>query len=92
MGFDYGAYEIAVDVLTRAGSLKNKKIRKALTETNLNTIVGHIKFNEKNYALTPLVGGQWVKGKKWPWELQITYNKENPSIPTTAGMIFPIPQ
>lgn len=92
MGFDYGAYEIAVDVLTRAGSLKNKKIRKALTETNLNTIVGHIKFNEKNYALTPLVGGQWVKGKKWPWELQITYNKENPNIPTTAGMIFPIPQ
>ncbi len=56
----------------------------------MNTIFGHIKFNEKNYAQTPLVGGQWVKGKKWPWDLQITNNKMSPEIPTTAKMVFPI--
>jgi len=39
-----------------------------------------------------LVGGQWVKGKKWPWELEIVYNREAPSIPTTAKMAFPIPR
>jgi len=90
MGFDWAAFEIAADALKRAGSLDKKKIRNALAQTDLNTIVGPIKFNEKNFALTPLVGGQWVKGAKWPWDLQITYNKEHPSIPTTANMVFPI--
>ena len=65
-------------------------MRQALAETNLDTIVGPIKFNEKNYSLTPLVGGQWVKGTKWPWDLQITYNKEYSKIPTTAKMVFPL--
>ncbi|MBW1897378.1 MAG: ABC transporter substrate-binding protein, partial [Deltaproteobacteria bacterium] len=92
LGFDYAAYEIAADVLKRAGSLDKKKMRQALADTDLDTIVGHVKFNEKNYSLTPLVGGQWVKGTKWPWDLQITYNRENPKIPTTAKMVFPLPR
>jgi branched-chain amino acid transport system substrate-binding protein len=92
LGFDYAAFEIAADVLKRAGSLKNKKIREALVQTDLNTVVGHIRFNKKNFALTPLVGGQWIKGTKWPWDLQITYNKEQPDIPTTGKMVFPIPR
>jgi branched-chain amino acid transport system substrate-binding protein len=92
LGFEYAAYEIAADALKRAGSLDKKKMRQALAETDLDTIVGHIKFNEKNYSLTPLVGGQWAKGTKWPWDLQITYNRENPKIPTTAKMVFPLPR
>lgn len=92
VGFDYAAFEIAADVLKRAGSLDKGKIRDALVNTNLDTVVGHIKFNEKNFALTPLVGGQWVKGKKWPWDLQITYNKEHTNIPVTGKMVFPIPR
>jgi len=35
------------------------------------------------------VGGQWVKGKKWPWDIIVTYNKEHPQIPT-AGKTEPI--
>lgn len=91
LGFDYAAFEIAADALKRAGSLNKKKIRESLAQTDLNTIVGPIKFNKQNYAITPVVGGQWIKGKKWPWDLQITYDKESPSIPTTGKMIFPIP-
>jgi branched-chain amino acid transport system substrate-binding protein len=72
--------------------LDKKKIREALANTDLDTVVGHIKFNEKNFSLTPLVGGQWVKGKRWPWELQVVYNKESPHIPTTGKMVFPIPR
>jgi len=72
--------------------LDKEKIRKALSQTSLDTIVGPIKFNEQHFSLIPLVGGQWVKGKKWPWELQIIYNKEFPSIPITGEMIFPLPR
>jgi branched-chain amino acid transport system substrate-binding protein len=91
LGFDWAAFEIAADVLKRAASLDKKKIREALVNTDLRTVVGYIKFNEKNFSLTPLVGGQWVKGKKWPWDLQIVYNKEATNIPTTGKLIFPIP-
>ena len=52
-------------------------------------IVDPVKYNEQNYSRTPLVGGQWVKGKKWPWEIIITYNKEYPQIPT-AGKTVPL--
>ena len=92
MGFDYAAYEIAANAISRAGSLDKKKMREALAGTNLDTIVGQIKFNEKNFARTPLVGGQWIKGQQWPWDLQITYNKENPHIPAAGKMVFPIPK
>jgi len=92
LGFGYAAFEVAINALRRAGSLDKKKIREALRQTSLDTMMGHIKFNERNFSLTPLVGGQWAKGNKWPWELQIVYNRENPHIPTTAEMIFPIPR
>lgn len=92
LGFDYAGFEVAADALKRAGSLNKMKIREALARTDLDTMVGHIKFNKENFSLTPIVGGQWVKGKKWPWDLKIIYNEENPDIPTTGKMIFPIPR
>jgi len=92
MGFKYAGIEIAVDTLKRAQSLDKRNIIEALAKTNLNTIVGPIKYNKDQIAPTPLVGCQWQKGKKWPWDLEITYNKSHPEIPKTADMIFPIPR
>ena len=89
IGFKYAAFEIVADVLKRAQTLDKAKVREAIAATNMNTIVGPVKYNEQNYSRTPLVGGQWVKGKKWPWEIIITYNKEYPQIPT-AGKTVPI--
>lgn len=92
LGYDYAVFEVAADVLKRAGSLDKGKIREALAQTDLETMVGRVKFNEKNFSPTPLVGGQWVKGEKWPWELQIIYNRDFPEIPITGKMIFPLPR
>ncbi|WP_258360983.1 ABC transporter substrate-binding protein [Moorella sulfitireducens] len=90
LGFKHAGIEIAVDVLKRAQSLDKNKIREAIAQTKLDTMVGPIKYNEKHYAETPVVGGQWVKGEKWPWELKIVYNKEHPEIPKTGELLFPI--
>jgi branched-chain amino acid transport system substrate-binding protein len=87
LGYKYAAFEIVADVLKRAQTLDKAKVRDAIAATNLNTIVGPIKYNNRNFAKTPLVGGQWVKGKKWPWEIVITYNKEQPSIPAGARTV-----
>ena len=91
LGFKHAVYEIAFDALKRAKTLEKEKLRNAIAQTELNTIVGPIKYNDRNYSETPLVGGQWSKGKKWPWEMEIVYNKEHPEIAKTGELLFPIP-
>jgi hypothetical protein len=56
------------------------------------TIVGPIIFTKEQYAQTPCVSAQWVKGKKFPWELEIVNNMGVAGIPKTADLIFPIPK
>ena len=89
IGFKYAAFEIVADALKRAQTLDKAKVREAIAATNMNTIVGPVKYNTQNYSKTPLVGGQWMKGKKWPWEIIVTYNKEHPEIPA-GGKTEPI--
>ena len=84
IGFKYAGYEIAANVLNRAQSLDKNTIRKAIADTKMDTIVGPISYNEQNYCRTPLVGGQWQKGSKYPWEIKIVNNKLHPEIPTNG--------
>ena len=92
IGFKYAGFEIAADALNRAQTLDKEKLREAIAATELDTIVGPIKYNKQNFSETPLVGGQWVKGEKYPWKLEIISNKRYSSIPTTAKMQFPLPK
>jgi len=91
IGFKYAGMEIAADVLKRAGTLDKKVLKKTIAETNLRTLVGPIKYNDKHYSPTPLVGGQWRKGSKFPWDMDIVYNAQHPEIPKTAEIAFPLP-
>ncbi len=84
LGFKYAGYELAYDALKRAASLDKNDIREAIAQTNIDTLVGPINFNSQNYARTPLVGGQWNKGSRFPWEVKITYNRNSPNIPLTG--------
>ena len=88
LGFIHALFEVGIDVLKRSKSLDNKgDIRDAIVATGLNTVVGPISWKGgpvKNVAKTPLVGGQWVKGKKFKYDLVIVDNQTAPSIPTQA--------
>lgn len=90
LGFVHAAYEIAADALGRAQTLDKQAVRAAIAATSLDTIVGPIKYNQQNYARTPMVSGQWVKGKKFPWDLRICYNETAKMVPT-QGTLLPIP-
>jgi branched-chain amino acid transport system substrate-binding protein len=90
--FTHAGYEVIIDALKRAQTLDKAKIREAIAKTNLKTIVGPVKFNEKNYAETPICSCQWVKGKRFPWQMEIIFNNNIPEIPVTAKMIFPLPK
>lgn len=91
MGFKYAGFEIAADVLRRTQSLDKNKIREAIAKTDIDTIIGPIKINEQNYSDVNCTMAQWVKGKKFPWELAIVNNMGIHEVPKTANLIFPIP-
>jgi branched-chain amino acid transport system substrate-binding protein len=61
-------------------------VKKALAATKLDTIVGPITFDDKHVGHTPLVGGQWTKGEKYPWDLRIVYNDTATTIRKTAEL------
>jgi branched-chain amino acid transport system substrate-binding protein len=48
IGFKYAGFEIAADAIKRTKALNKEKLRDAIARTDLHTIVGHIKYNEKN--------------------------------------------
>jgi branched-chain amino acid transport system substrate-binding protein len=89
LGFKYAGYEIAVDALKRAQTLDREELRAAIAATDMDSIVGHIRFGEKNYARTPLVAGQWVKGERFPWDLNICYQGTHKDI-ATQGRLIPL--
>ena len=85
IGFAHGLFEVAVDALKRAKSVKAADIRDAIAATSMKTVVGDVKWGGqgpfKNVSKTPLVLGQWNKGKKHNYDLVIVSNQAAPAIP-----------
>jgi branched-chain amino acid transport system substrate-binding protein len=93
IGFVHALFEIAADTLKRTENVDDKaSILAALKATQLDTIVGSISWEGgpvPNVAKTPLVGGQWVEGQDFPFDLVITSNSLAPDIPA-GGTIEPM--
>jgi branched-chain amino acid transport system substrate-binding protein len=93
----YEVFEVVADALKRTTNVDDKEsILKAVVATDLETIAGRItwtaggKINPAtNVSVTPLVGGQWNKGSKYPFQIDVVnsaWAKEKLAvdIPTTA--------
>ena len=87
LGFKHANLEVAIDALKRSKKLDAASIRDAIAQTDYHSIVGPITWKGgplnpvPNVCITPLVGGQWVKGKKWKYDLDVVFNKSAPDIP-----------
>jgi len=94
IGFAHALFEVAADVIQRAASVDDPAaIRDAIAATSLDTVVGHIEWTGEpfpNVAKTPLVGGQWVPGETFDYDLVVVSNEDHPEIPA-AGTLEPIP-
>jgi branched-chain amino acid transport system substrate-binding protein len=88
IGFGHALFEVAANVLGRTTNLDDKAtIVEAIKATKMDTIVGPISWAggpTPNVAKTPLVGGQWVKGTNFPFDLVITTNQTAPNIPAAG--------
>ncbi|MEM5434516.1 ABC transporter substrate-binding protein [Paraburkholderia diazotrophica] len=90
IGFAHALFEIAIDSFKRAKDIdSNEAIRDAVASTKLDTLVGHVAWGNgpvKNVAKTPLVGGQWVKGRKHRFDLAIVNNQLAPAVPVSGPL------
>lgn len=91
LGYSHAVLEIAIDVLRRSSNpLDREANRDALAATDLQTVVGQIRFSgqpHKNICTTPIFGGQWVKGETWPYDLKIVDNTVNQLFPPEQKIV-----
>lgn len=90
LGFKHAVFEVIGDVLKRTKDIDSPAaIRDAIVSTNLTTLVGHIQWTGKpvkNVCKTPLVGGQWVKGQKYKYDLVVVDNTYATYVPKQAEL------
>jgi len=90
LGYTHALFEVAIAALKSAAKVDSPaSVRDALRDTAHRTVVGPINFTKgplPNCWNTPLVGGQWRPGKKWPLELVIVDNSASPAIPVGSSV------
>ncbi len=77
LGYGHAVWEVAIDALRRAGTTEKTALNEAIGQTNLDTQVGNVNFSEgpvPQLTTTTLVGGQWVAGDRFPFELFVAVN------------------
>jgi len=89
LGYDVSLWEVLYDSLTRTASLDPSDIRDAILATDIDSIYGHLKFDENQVAKVPCVTVQWHTGDKWSYEKTIVSTVTTPSIPSQQPFIIP---
>ena len=81
LGYSHAILEVAIDVLKRSKNPLDRAANlEAVVATNMQTLIGPVNFAKgphQNVATSPIFGGQWVKGDKWPYDLKIVDNTVN---------------
>ncbi|MEQ8697554.1 MAG: hypothetical protein RLT05_13460, partial [Bauldia litoralis] len=87
LAYTDASYDVLFDALQRAGSTDRAALLKAIGETDLDTVVGQVKFNKQHFSVQPLGGAQWrVDDKTKRWVKDNVYNAVYPSVKKTAPM------
>jgi len=97
IGFAHAQFEIAANVFARTKDIDDKdSIVAAIKATSLNTAVGRVTWRGgptqnpvANVSKTKLAGGQWRKGKKYPYEMVVVSSKRVPGL-KREGKLQPI--
>lgn len=88
VGYKHANVEILYDILKRAGSLDLDAINAAAAATDLDTVVGHVAFNEEHVSIMSCVTGQWVRNEEGTYRQEIVGNYLMPEVALTADIIL----
>jgi len=93
----FAVFEVVADVIKRTKNIDDKEsILTAIKATDCQTIGGRITWKSDDKALnpvpnvctTPVVGGQWVKGSEYQYDLVVVDNVLYPDIPKGADIQY----
>lgn len=92
LGFSHALFEVLVAAISSADSIEGADIDAAAGALAVDSIVGPLDFTAGPYpntAASPLVGGQWVEGDRFPYDLAVVANDTAPEIPL-GGEVQPL--
>ena len=69
-------------------SLKLDAINAAAEATDLDTVVGHVAFNNDHVSIMSCVTGQWIMNEDGTYRQEIVGNYLMPSVEMTADIIL----
>ena len=87
LGYDDASYDILLDAIQRAGTKDREAVLKARGTTDLDTVVGPVRFSAQHYSVQPLGGAQWRYDPATRKLIKDNvYNAVYPGVKKTAGM------
>ncbi len=87
LAYTDASYDVLFDALQRAGTTDRAALLAALAKTDLDTVVGRVRFNDLHYSVQPLGGAQWrVDDETGRWVKDNVYNAVYPDVRKTAEM------
>lgn len=88
--YAYHALELAVHAFRQSGSVRKELVRDAISNLDVTTIVGHIRYDQQmrglRFACTSLCGGQWQR-ENGQLTLKVIDNSLYPDIQLTGAYI-----
>jgi branched-chain amino acid transport system substrate-binding protein len=91
IGASMALFDVANAVLKASGDPKNKKkVADTMKTLTVDTPLGKLAWGSgpvPNVVATPIPGGQWVKGTKYPLEFHFCENFGDTNIPVAAKLV-----
>jgi branched-chain amino acid transport system substrate-binding protein len=85
LGPSLALFDVAAAALKKSGDPKDKvKVANAMKSLSVDTPLGKLQWGKgpvPNVVVTPIPGGQWVKGTDFPLEFIFCENSDDPNIP-----------
>jgi branched-chain amino acid transport system substrate-binding protein len=91
LGYKFAMFEVLLAGLARVENLDDPaSVQAAMSSISTDSIVGRVDFSKgpfPNTSVTPIAGGQWLKGTDFPLRLVITENSFAPDVKVEAATL-----
>jgi len=90
LGPSMALFDVANALFKASSNPKDKQaVAKTMASLSVDTVIGKLEWGKgpvANVVATPIIGGQWVKGSKYPLDFVVVENSNDPNVPVAATL------